>query len=97
MKGGKCCDIISDNKFRGLKSVVHLAEGAQVMLTQNISAPLGLGNGTTSAVQDIVFVECAEASSPTDYAWIDCGGQYKGHNLICGQSGANIGGDQSIR
>jgi ATP-dependent exoDNAse (exonuclease V) alpha subunit len=41
----------------GLKAAMHLAEGAQVMLTQNISATLGLVNGTTGAVQEFIFAD----------------------------------------
>lgn len=67
----------SDNKPGGVKSAVHLAEGAHVVLTQNTSAPLGLVNGTTGAVKAFVFAEGVEAPSLPEYVWVDCGAQYK--------------------
>jgi hypothetical protein len=48
---------LTPDKFRGMRSSVFLAEGARVMLTQNISALLGLVNGTTGVVKDFVFAE----------------------------------------
>jgi hypothetical protein len=69
---------LDEDNFRGLKSAVHLAEDAEVMLTQNISAPLGLVNGTTGVVKDFVFADGVFAPSLPDYVWVDCGDQYKG-------------------
>ena len=47
------------------------------MLTQNISAPLGLVNVTTDVVQDFVLVADGEAPSLLELVWVDCGHQYK--------------------
>jgi hypothetical protein len=69
---------LTDDKFRGVKSALHLDEGTQVMLKQNISAPLSLVNGTTGVVNDFVCAESVEAPSLLEYVWVDCGDQYKG-------------------
>ncbi len=57
---------------------MHLAEGAQVMRTQTISASLGLVSGTTGAAQDFIFADVVEAPSLPGHVWVDCGDQYNG-------------------
>ena len=81
-KNSKGAKGIDEERFRGMKSAVHLAEGAQVMLTQNTSAPLGLVNGTTGVVKDFVFAEGVEAPCLPEYVWVDCGDQYKGETFF---------------
>jgi hypothetical protein len=82
-----------------LKAALHLAEGSQVLLAQNISAPLGLVNGTTGAVQYFAFAADAEAPSPPGACLGRLWRSVQERDLLCGQSGAqvfdiNLSGDQ---
>ena len=46
---------ISSDDMSGLEPEVHLAKGAKVVLTLNLCTSLGLCNGATGVVIDIVF------------------------------------------
>ena len=46
---------ISSDDMSGLESVVFLAKGARVMLTMNLWASVGLCNGATGTVVDIIY------------------------------------------
>ena len=46
---------ISSDDFSGLEPVVFLAKGARVMLTMNLWSTVGLCNGATGTVVDIIF------------------------------------------
>ena len=43
------------DEMSGLEPVVFLAKGARVMLTMNLWSSVGLCNGATGAVVDIIF------------------------------------------
>jgi hypothetical protein len=88
---------LSGDKYCCLKSALHLTEAAQDKLKQNISAPLGLGYGTTSVAKAFVFVEGIETPFLPEYLWVDCGDQ-QGYDLLCQQSeiielATNLSGD----
>jgi hypothetical protein len=47
---------ISSDDMSGLEPVVFLAKGARVMLTMNLWSSVGLCNGATGTIVDIMFL-----------------------------------------
>ena len=50
-----CCKKMPSDELSGLEPVVFLAKGARVMLTMNLWSRVGLCNGATGTVVDIIF------------------------------------------
>ena len=53
--GNNAAKAASSDDFSGLRSTIHLAVGAQVMLTVNLSARVGLCNGAVGFVTDVIY------------------------------------------
>ena len=73
------------SELSGLEYEIFVCVGCTIMLTKNISQPLGLSNGTTAIIRDFVFAENCETYRPGRLpliVWIEvcnnayCGGSF---------------------
>jgi hypothetical protein len=67
-----------DDKFWGLETSLYLAVGARVYMTQNVSAKLGLVNGSQGIVKDLIYEPGKNTPSLPKFVWVDFGEAYKG-------------------
>ena len=63
---------IRADKFYGLKNLLFLAVGAKVVLEYNLCPELGLSNGCTGIVKEIVYGETVAERPPAlpKYCWV---------------------------
>ena len=77
---------MSADVFMGLQVSLHLAVGARVLLTWNLSQGAGLVNGSVGTVMDIVHDEEEDnETSPTcvpEHVWVDFGVTYTGPSFF---------------
>ena len=79
----------SGKKFRadmahGLENSLHLAVGAQVLMSKNVCQPAGLCNGATGVVKDLVYEPGVVAPGLPKFVWVDFGEQYTGRTFFEG-------------
>jgi len=73
--------------FMGLQIRLYLAVGAKVLMTSNVCQAVGLTNGATGVVMDIIYDENSESTSDSQmpkYVWVDFGETYTGPTFFPG-------------
>ena len=73
---------LSPESFRGLRNFLYLCVGSKVVLTLNIRTELGLCNGTTGVVRDIIYEQDTKPPALPTCVWCDFGSQYTGEPLF---------------
>eukprot|EP00978_Attheya_sp_CCMP212_P020900 scaffold60465_cov57-Attheya_sp.AAC.1 len=68
----------SKEHARGLLDSTYLAVGAKILVTQNIATYVGICNGSTGVVKDIVYAEGVLAPSLPQFVIVDFGNMYTG-------------------
>eukprot|EP00978_Attheya_sp_CCMP212_P017539 scaffold46862_cov30-Attheya_sp.AAC.2 len=68
----------SKEHARGLLDSTYLAVGAKILVTQNITTYVGICNGSTGIVKDIVYAEGMLAPSLPQFVIVDFGNMYTG-------------------
>ena len=64
-----------DDNFRGLASKLFLCIGAKVLLTRN-QLNIGLSNGSTGVVKDIIYNHDMPALKLPKFVWVNFGDNY---------------------
>lgn len=68
---------MSEDHFNGLRSLVFLAVGSHVLHTENF-LNLGLANGSTGIVKDLVYKRGTGTPGLPEFVWVYFGTQYTG-------------------
>jgi ATP-dependent DNA helicase PIF1 len=61
----------SSERFHGLRNVLYLAVSAKVVLESNICPEVGLANGSTGTIKDIVYDDDKLAPNLPAYCWVE--------------------------
>ena len=77
--GGRGHAATSSNQSGGLEKRMYLCEGASVLLTSNIWQIVGLCNGATGTVIDIIYDSVNDAHGVPACVVVDFGKSYTGH------------------
>lgn len=70
-----------EENFRGLVKSLHLCVGASIVLIINL-LNIGLSNGSTGIVKDIVHEDGTTAPNLPKHAWVDFGEQCTGETFF---------------
>ena len=80
-KGGRS---LSSDHFRGLEMELYLAVGSFVLLTMNLQTPVGLCNGATGTVVDIIWDDGVGPPALPAAIIVDFGTSYTGDPMFFG-------------
>jgi hypothetical protein len=91
------CNSFPPSFFRQLPNSLYLAVGAKVVMTQNVCQSVGLVNGATGVVKDIVYMQEPPPGEELQdrapnlpwFVWVDFGSNYKGPPFFPPAAGAS--------